>query len=1236
MRNKWLFLISALILLFTGCKHRSIHVERVKADSLNARAYRFRYVDIDSTEALAQKAFDVSLGSEHVKPYADGQNEARNLLAFVAYQHMDFDGVDSTLAVVRQESSNPLLLLCAEVMQMKAYQRTGDGARFFQAKSRAENYIKKLSRKEASLSEHNQALWVYAQTEFHIIASTYYFYQEQDEEARAELSKVPPCMKLRVDTTQWVYYNYMLGPGGLVEGRDAKDITLQEFDYLFRAYTASRRDSLRYFEANCLQAFATMFLSNDSLIACERSDAYNLLRFQHAGENGEDVVLPMAFARRALELFRKYNDLFQTACAYRTIGEVLFEQGDYEEALESYVQALHCVNLHHLRYYGRVSLDTLSAFNPQDLERSVEKDWIQDPRIATVPEWIAGIRQQFSLTFSALDMRQASDYNRNFYLDLLQATNQDQELESRTESLKQQTQALYWRMLATLILMFIALLLVAIFRYQVKRRSSHNIRVLQASLDYLRTGRVPKGRQSELISACQTFISWNQEELKALDEEREEQEERLQMSHRAVTENKRRNAENRAKVSLVHAIVPFLDRIGGEVIRMKKEGHVKQGRRDYIIELVDQIDCYNTLLTEWIKMEQGQLGLHVTTFPLKRLFDIVLEGHYPFDQKNIVLRAEDTCALVKGDESLTLFMINTLADNARKFTPEGGQVTLSAEETEEYVEIKVTDTGCGLSDEDVDTLTHDKVYDAAEIGDKHADKGFGFGLMNCRGIIEKYKKTSSIFACCLFGVRSQLGKGSTFFFRLPRVLRLAILMLLFPLAIQAGWETELYDSVYQANVDGRYAEAIYYANEVLTELNRTYPAHQPLVLYDDEDVNREPADLLWAQKEVPVDYEMLVGLRNEVALAALSLHDWPLYRYNNRVCIRLHKFTHRDRSLSGYFHRVERIHYVSNLLLIFIVLFSVVILILAYKLLVRGPVELRQDTETLKTYILQLLDVARTHPQQAGFVTQTGNYPRMRQWAVDFQQQIASVAIAPYTEMQEKLQSMADEHAKLEYENNRLYVQNQVLDNCLSTIKHESMYYPSRIRLLAEKMGDDDILSLSELVQYYHHIYTLLCQQADVQVSQPGFKRQHVPVSETLLHVQDFARRQTRSDGSMEFQLVDSYPRDLQVVADSTLLDMLLESLLTGMMHKGAHFILRISEEGGFARFTLSDTTTEKSENELAGFFFPEAGNIPFLVAKQILREHDTYSNHPGCRLVAQKAEGGGYEVYFTLLIHNS
>ena len=53
---------------------------------------------------------------------------------------------------------------------------------------------------------------------------------------------------------------------------------------------------------------------------------------------------------------------------------------------------------------------------------------------------------------------------------------------------------------------------------------------------------------------------------------------------------------------------------------------------------------------------------------------------------------------------------------------------------------------------------------AKNVSELQKNKGHGFGLMNCKGIIDKYKKTNEIFRVCLFRIESELGKGSRFYF----------------------------------------------------------------------------------------------------------------------------------------------------------------------------------------------------------------------------------------------------------------------------------------------------------------------------------------------------------------------------------------------------------------------------------------------------------------------------------------
>ena len=206
-----------------------------------------------------------------------------------------------------------------------------------------------------------------------------------------------------------------------------------------------------------------------------------------------------------------------------------------------------------------------------------------------------------------------------------------------------------------------------------------------------------------------------------------------------------------------------------------------------------------------------------------------------------------------------------------------------------------------MSAEDVDTLNNSKVYDSSKIGTEgvHAsdilqNKGFGFGLMNCKGIIGKYKKTNAVFNVCEFGVESEMGKGSRFFFRLPKgVLKLMMCVGMFMQCVMMMAEVhlpdaEMYaDSIFTANVTGDYARAIVYADSAIQCFNRYYleqvPKGKHLMTLEGPDM----AEVEWWKSGMDTDYDLIIGVRNEVAIAALSLNRNSLYHYNSEVFTRL-------------------------------------------------------------------------------------------------------------------------------------------------------------------------------------------------------------------------------------------------------------------------------------------------------------------------------------------------------------
>ena len=201
----------------------------------------------------------------------------------------------------------------------------------------------------------------------------------------------------------------------------------------------------------------------------------------------------------------------------------------------------------------------------------------------------------------------------------------------------------------------------------------------------------------------------------------------------------------KACFAVVQGMLPYIDRIRNEIEKLRTEDYaqaddVRRYKYTYIEELVNQINDYNDILARWVKMRQGTLSLSVENFALDELFRMVARSRQAFELKGLTLQVGSTDAVVKADKALTFFMLNTLADNARKYTHPGGRIELSAVQQDNYVEISVTDTGIGMSQQDVDRILSEKVYDSAAIGATASGddarllqqrKGSGFGLMNC-------------------------------------------------------------------------------------------------------------------------------------------------------------------------------------------------------------------------------------------------------------------------------------------------------------------------------------------------------------------------------------------------------------------------------------------------------------------------------------------------------------------------
>jgi signal transduction histidine kinase len=1149
------FIVMMLALFFYSACDPS-HKQEV--DRLNTLSYAYHYRDLDSTKMLAQRALALS------DDYSAGYAEACNNLAFVEMAKMNYKEARRWLGLVEEKSNNQLELLIADVQMMRICQRESHNKDFYSYREKAMVRLRRLGEEASNLPPRERRRATYAHSEFDIVDATYCYYVGLEEPMLKALNDID-ADALEADTAQYLNYLYNIGSGGAITNGTSEQIAQTEFDYLIQCYMLASAGRVvmsdgtmaggyPYWQANALQAISEHLQNGRMRDFLIRN---NLPAIQYLNvEQMPDTLLAGNLAQRALNLFISYGDTYQIAGGYRTLAECYFAIEDYNSAGDCLLRAL------------QVSKNIKSA-----------------------PDLVASIRERLCLVYSALDNKQQSDYNRNIYLDLQERTRQDRQLEARATLLDDNALQLNLMIAAVLVMILLVVILLYLF-------------------DRMRRRKIQSKPLSSLLEPLEQWKQRNAQYINDINEITEELNEEISIARVHLDDNKKRNLEQRAKVSLVNSITPFIDRMIHEVDKLAEDDEstpdeVKQERYEYISELTDKINQYNTILTNWIQMRQGTLNLRIVSFPLQPLFDIVAKGKMSFQMKKIKLDVQPTAAKVKADRTLTLFMINTIADNARKFTPAGGKVTVSAEEHDKYVEIVIADTGKGMDEEQ---LAH--VFDRTYTG------GHGFGLLNCKGIIEKYKKVSSIFNICLIEAESEVGKGSVFRFRLPKGIgRMIVGVILLLASSVSSFASQIHqhtlatgkvsreltladafaDSAYFSNINGTYQRTLAFADSAIYYLNqhylRQYPQGKNLMVSSPK--LSQAAELKWFADSVTTDYSIILDIRNESAVAALALHQWTLYDRNNKVYTKLFRERSTDNTLPEYVRTMQSSENSKTVAVILLFLLLLQLPIAYYLLYYRHVVTYRFAVDRIRDINLLLLS-DQSIPEKLKRIRDIWS-KKSRHTRVNFRLDEVVHEIEEELKRGQDLsngkeadnQLLEDELRRVRFENDRLHVSNSVLDNCLSTLKHETMYYPSRIRQLIEA-SSDDVASLKELVDYYKSIYLMLSAQAMEQV-------------ETNL----------KCDAALKdylFRLIQETVKDLAKAHGIAITQVKQEIKTVHTAYATCQFV--------FSELRYDDSLHHR-------LFTPLTVDMRFLVCRQIVREMGETTNLRGCGIQAKPSDDG-------------
>ncbi len=191
--------------------------------------------------------------------------------------------------------------------------------------------------------------------------------------------------------------------------------------------------------------------------------------------------------------------------------------------------------------------------------------------------------------------------------------------------------------------------------------------------------------------------------------------------------------------------------VGGE-LSDKAKAKITDAERNigYVMTLING-------LLEVEQMAEGKLKMRFAETNIKNVLDRAADAARPLAEKRGITLTIPECSIdMTADEDRLVQVVINLSTNAVKFSPKQSHVTVCASTVGDEVEVKVIDQGKGISES-----VQQNIFKRFERGE-NVEKidGLGLGLSICKTIIEQHNGT--------IGVISELGKGSTFWFRVPR------------------------------------------------------------------------------------------------------------------------------------------------------------------------------------------------------------------------------------------------------------------------------------------------------------------------------------------------------------------------------------------------------------------------------------------------------------------------------------
>jgi signal transduction histidine kinase len=199
-----------------------------------------------------------------------------------------------------------------------------------------------------------------------------------------------------------------------------------------------------------------------------------------------------------------------------------------------------------------------------------------------------------------------------------------------------------------------------------------------------------------------------------------------------------------------------------DAIEMTIDGKQDDLVRKMLFNMKDEVKRMTGLVSDLLTLarsDSGKIERNDEVLDFKKIAQKAMDSMKQLaEEKHIRLHFHTPGTLIgQGDEHRLMQLLYILLDNALKYTPDGGEVELTLSRKQDDLTIKVRDTGIGIRPEE-QPFIFDRFY-RADKARSRLEGSYGLGLSIAKWIVDIHQGT--------IDVKSEYGKGSTFFIKLP-------------------------------------------------------------------------------------------------------------------------------------------------------------------------------------------------------------------------------------------------------------------------------------------------------------------------------------------------------------------------------------------------------------------------------------------------------------------------------------